>query len=43
MIHEDVEDVDPGDLGLRFPDPGALESMTYVQQTLAEELSRASD
>jgi uncharacterized glyoxalase superfamily protein PhnB len=42
-IHEDVEDVDPGDLGLRFPGPGALESMTYVQQTLAEEPSRASD
>jgi PhnB protein len=42
-IHEHVEDVDPDDLGSRFAHPAAQESLTYVQQTLAEELSRASD
>jgi PhnB protein len=42
-IHAHVEDVDPDDLGSRFAHPAAQESLTYVQQTLAEELSRASD
>ncbi|HEX2032615.1 MAG TPA: VOC family protein [Chloroflexota bacterium] len=39
-IHERVEDVDPGDLASRLADPQALEALTYVRQTLAEELSK---
>lgn len=37
-VHERVEDVPPGELATRFADPAALEAMTYVQQTLREEL-----
>jgi uncharacterized glyoxalase superfamily protein PhnB len=39
-IHQRLEDVAPDALQLRFADPAALEALTYVQQSLAAELSR---
>jgi PhnB protein len=39
-IHERFEEVDPAELGARFADPKALEAMTYVQDSLTEEMTR---
>lgn len=38
-IHQRVEDVAPSQLAARFADPAALEALTYVQESLASELS----
>jgi uncharacterized glyoxalase superfamily protein PhnB len=38
-IHQRVEDVDVDELKARFADPAALEAMSYLQQSLDDELS----
>jgi PhnB protein len=38
-IHQRIEDVAPAELAARFADPAAMAAMTYVQQSLALELS----
>lgn len=38
-IHERFEDVSPDELAARFADPAALRAMSYVQQSLSEELA----
>jgi uncharacterized glyoxalase superfamily protein PhnB len=38
-IHERVEEVAADELAIRFTDPAAMEAMTYVQESLANELS----
>ena len=38
-LHQRVEDVGPGELTARFADPAAVSAMTYVQESLNEELS----
>lgn len=38
-IHERFETVSPDELAARFADPAALEAMSYVQQSLNEELA----
>lgn len=40
-IHERFEEVDPAGLMDRFADPAAQEAMSYVQGSLASELSRS--
>jgi hypothetical protein len=40
-IHQRLEDVAAADLAARFADPAAQDAMTYVQQSLASELSGA--
>jgi hypothetical protein len=41
-IHEHLEDLDPEEMARRFADPSFQEAMTYVHQSLVDELS-ASD
>lgn len=38
-VHERFEDVGPDELAARFADPAALRAMSYVQQSLGEELA----
>jgi len=38
-LHAQVEAVPPDELADRFSDPAAVTAMTYVQQSLAEELA----
>jgi PhnB protein len=40
-IHQRVEDVAPAELPARFADPAAIAAMTYVQESLASELSKS--
>jgi PhnB protein len=40
-IHQHLEDVAADELAERFADPSAQEAMTYVQQSLASEMSGA--
>lgn len=42
-IHEHFEDVDPDDLPTRLADASTHHAMAYVQQSLAEELSRREE
>ncbi len=39
-IHEHFDDIDPDDLPARLADASTHQAMAYVQQSLAEELSR---
>jgi uncharacterized glyoxalase superfamily protein PhnB len=41
-IHQRVEELDPEEMGRRFADPSFQQGMTYVQQSLYEELGRGA-
>jgi hypothetical protein len=41
-IHQRVEALDPEEMGRRFADPSFQQGMTYVQQSLYEELGRGA-
>jgi PhnB protein len=42
-IHQHVEDVDPAELGQRLQQEAAVKAMTYVADTLRQDMSRVAD